>query len=42
MLIFIFIYLIAVKSDNHLVSSCLDVVVDEAALRTPVGSAEMI
>lgn len=33
MLVFIFIYLIAGKSDNHLVSSCPEIVVDEAALR---------
>lgn len=42
MLILIFIYLIAVKSDTLLVSSCPEIVVGEAALKTPAGSAKMI
>lgn len=33
MLVFIFIYLKAGKFGNHLVSSCPEIVVDEAALR---------
>lgn len=31
MLVFVFIYLMAVKSDNHLVSSCPETVVHEAS-----------